>query len=939
MKRVSILTALTVVGATGCATAVSGDDEGTPLPQSAVDQIEELLVEKAARTPAQRKISSQLLYAASGRFALPEESKGEDVITSLAQTDATGRVLVDVKGDGADLRARIEAIGGSVVDASAAHGSVRAWVALDRVEELAGDDAVRSIRPGLHAITHRHDAPAGGVKFQTGTRAQRIAAVQAIQESLVIQPPSSDFDADALGDTNAAPSVGSVASEGARAHAAERARKWFNVTGAGVTVGVLSDSDDLKEASIASGDLPASTITVPGQSGRPGSGEGTAMMEIIHDVAPGADLVFATAFTSAESFAENIRTLRFTYGCDIIVDDVQYLFESPYQDDIIAVAVSDVVADGALYFSSAGNGGNFDDGTAETWEGDFKSAGTLATLPSGYTVHDWGNKVISNRIEAEGGPLILHWSDPGSLDAPLASNDYDLFLLDHDLRNVVVAATDVQDGDDLPWEYLGYNIPPNYRIVIAAHPGAAKRAVRAELFGGELGLATAGSVYGHTASADAVSVAAVDAWEVGPAGEFVAGPTTPVELFSSDGSRRIFYHPDGTPITAGVLMASGGTTRKKPDLAGADGVLTTLPSSSGLSPFFGTSAAAPHVAGIAALMKSAVPGATTTKVRDSLRLGALDIEQTGVDRNAGSGIAQAMNALTRVGAVKAVFLEVAGFTATPTTSDVILPGGGGQLSIQLKNAGGAGATALSATLSSPSPWVTITSGSSTFPNVLSGGTTQNATPFAFTVASGAVCGEKLPFQLTINFTGVGTHPTVLDLLVPTGRPSAASTRFSYTGAAVAIPDNNPLGVDVPIAVSMTGPVSKVVFRADGSTCSATQGSTTVGIEHSWVGDTVIKLRSPSGRTVALANRPGGTLNGGNNFCQTVLDDAAAASIQDIASANAPWTGTFRPASPESAFVGEAATGTWTVNVADLFATDSGNVRAVSLDVYGFSCSP
>src|SRR6185503_1692977 len=108
----------------------------------------------------------------------------------------------------AGLRAKVEAVGGSVVDASEAHGSVRAYIALDRMEELAGEDAVRSIRPGLYAMTDRHDSPMGGVKFLTGTRAQRVAAVQAIQESFVIDAPVAGPDAESPADANAGPSVG-----------------------------------------------------------------------------------------------------------------------------------------------------------------------------------------------------------------------------------------------------------------------------------------------------------------------------------------------------------------------------------------------------------------------------------------------------------------------------------------------------------------------------------------------------------------------------------------------------------------------------------------------------------------------------------------------------------------------------------------------------------
>ena len=84
------------------------------------------------------------------------------------------------------------------------------------------------------------------------------------------------------------------------------------------------------------------------------------MLEIIHDLAPGAQLYFATAFTSITSFAQNIRALR-AAGCDIIVDDV-VLFRRvavsgrpggarPTNGGVVIQAVKDVTAAGALYFS------------------------------------------------------------------------------------------------------------------------------------------------------------------------------------------------------------------------------------------------------------------------------------------------------------------------------------------------------------------------------------------------------------------------------------------------------------------------------------------------------------------------------------------------------------------------------------------------------------
>ncbi|MEO9157160.1 MAG: S8 family serine peptidase, partial [Kofleriaceae bacterium] len=710
-------------------------------PQSAQDQIEALLAEKAARTPAQRKISSQLLYQQRGTFAAFTENIKDPTkrITPLAQTDGHGRVLVDIKGQVA--RGRIEALGGSVVGTSSLHAATRAWLDLGQLETLAGDTEVQAIRPAFLATTTRANPPKAGEKFHVGSYADRVAAVQAAQRQWREMPHAS------LLTPGTGP--GSVVGAGIAAHGADVARKQYNVDGTGVTVGVLSDSNDGQEDAIASGDLPADTITVPGQDGRPGAGEGTAMMEIVHDLAPGAKLAFASAFNSPESFADNIRTLRFTYHCDVIVDDVIYYFESPYEDDIIAQAVADVVADGAVYVSSAGNEGNYDDGTSGTWEGDFKPAGTLATLPSGYTVHSFGDKVISDRIEVGGGPLTLQWSDPGTLDAPASYNDYDVFVLDHDLRNVAVAATDLQDGAGMPFEYLGYNIPANYRVVIARHPNAETRAIHTAIFGGELGIATEGATFGHNSAAGAMGAAAVDVAEAG-GGAFTSGPTTPVELYSSDGPRRVFYNRDNTEITPGkVTFAShGGELRNKPDIAGADGVATTLPSFSGLNPFFGTSAAAPHVGAIAALVKSAVPGASSEQIRTAMASGALDIEAAGYDRDAGAGLAWAPGALKKAGAPGAVFLEEGALTVTPT-ADVVLPGGGASLRIQLVNTGLAKATAVSGSLAALTPGVTITSATSTYPNVFpNGGTATDPTAYAFTVDPSVPCGSQLAFALT-----------------------------------------------------------------------------------------------------------------------------------------------------------------------------------------------
>jgi len=911
--------------ASAAAPAVTG---ATKITDSARQQIAELLAEKESRTPAQRKIGSSLIYMAKMKHGI-KITPNVRTLRPLVPQRADGLVDVQIRGKiTKSLISAVERAGGKLIYGHVNGPLMRALVPLDSVETLAQRSDVRGIHQSFPAATQQQLARQRAERM----RAPLADAVQKLQHARSVAALSSGID-----------DRGSVVSEGVVAHRADDALHFFGATGAGVNIGVLSDSDDFKEDAISTGDLPADTVTVPGQDGRPGAGEGTAMMEIVHDMAPGAKLFFATAFNGPESFADNIRTLRFVYHCDIIVDDVIYYFESPYQDDIIAHAVNDVIADGGLYFSSAGNQGNYNDGTSGTWEGDFKKAKNGLTALPGYELHNFGGGVISDRVDLIGGPLILHWSDPGSLDNPQAADDYDLFVLDLDLKNVVVASTDVQDGDDLPFEFLGYYIPSNYQIVVARHPGASDRAIRILLFGGELALSTNGATYGHSAAAGAYGVAAVDVAEAGGYA-FTGGPTNPVELYSADGFRRVFFDQDGNAYKPGkyLFKNAGGQIRRKPDVAAADGVSTTLPGDSGLNPFFGTSAAAPHAAAVAGLLKSVKPGLSATAIRTDLTKSALDIEAPGTDHDSGAGIIDAFGTLFRARAKPVPFLDLLSDTATETSGDgdgVLEPGESASLLTALKNLGGVAPAGLVGVLSTSTPGVTITSASSTFPPISAlGGTGVNNTPYAFSLSSGLTCGVAPEFQLTASYTNGPLSPQTFTFKVPTGKPGGSPSTTSYAGAPVAIPDDTPGGVDIPLTVSgFTGALASLKFSIDGSSCTADAGATTVGLDHSWVGDLIITLTSPSGTKVILANRPGGTGNSGNNFCQTVLDDSASSSIQDISSIDAPFTGTFKPANPLAAFNGEDANGVWILNVSDNAFIDTGNVRAFSLTMTGFLC--
>src|SRR5262249_60616448 len=121
--------------------------------------------------------------------------------------------------------------------------------------------------------------------------------------------------------------------------------------------------------------------------------------------------------------------------------------------------------------------------------------------------------------------------------------------------------------------------------------------VHLDSLSGRLAIGTAGQTFGHNAAGSACPVAAVNV-ATASGGVFVGGGTNPVETFSSDGPRRIFYDPSGNAITPGNILfgTNGGQALQKPDLAAADGVSTAAP---GFRSVFGTTAAPAPAAALA----------------------------------------------------------------------------------------------------------------------------------------------------------------------------------------------------------------------------------------------------------------------------------------------------------------------------------------------------
>jgi hypothetical protein len=488
--------------------------------------------------------------------------------------------------------------------------------------------------------------------------------------------------------TQAACPQGVVVSEGDRQLEAARARNDFGVDGTGVTVGILSDSFNqwrgapASEASdVATGDLPGPgnpcgferavkvvTPFLPGsypepgeepenppEEGEEGADEGRGMAQIVHDLAPGANIDFASAFNGELAFAKGIRDL-YNEGARVIADDVAYFNEPFFQDGPIADAVNEVVAKGANYFSSAGNDNLIDAegrdiGSIEAPA--FREMGCPPALPSEYKTcmnfnpeggkdNTWGVTL------EEGWPLYLdlQWAQPWNG----VTTDLDMFLLNakgelvgrafntpntepgrqqpyefipyeggieaegHEVMNVVIARCDKACGAGRAEEEIegvkpnegtvgGDDGTPRLKVAIFNNGGGVSGSEYPESKGGDV---VGPTIFGHTGAAAAVSVAAIN-----------VGTDEEPEAYSSRGP---VVHLFGPVTGTAAAPPIGEQVIAKPNVTASDCGSTTFfyGFSEGGFHFCGTSAAAPHAAAVAALIRSANPGASNAQVRADL---------------------------------------------------------------------------------------------------------------------------------------------------------------------------------------------------------------------------------------------------------------------------------------------------------------------------------
>ena len=463
-------------------------------------------------------------------------------------------------------------------------------------------------------------------RWQGWIAADQLDALREIEGVLAVERPQ-----------YAAFAAGDALTEGDEALNAGAARDRFDVDGSGVRVAVISDGVvGLQQAQHAA-EAPKLVEARAFGAGRLNRGqEGTVMIEIVHDIAPGASISFGAVTTDLDHIA---AVNYYAQRVDIIVDDVSYAFPADQRSDVSVNTTRALQHPDwplRLYVTAAGN-------WAEShWAGEWRAGpdGSQLGLSSPGAVQQFNGAAGPQKLFGAGNGftiepndqirLALFWDDPWGR----SNNDYNLYLLSE--PGTILASSETTQGIGVdnhdPREHIEYihqGDATELFVVIQNHNNDAEP-VRFDLFafrggGSQLRLdhrTPAGSILAQSDARDALTVGAVN-----------VGRNT-VAPYSSRG-----------PTVNGA---------NKPELSAVDRV--TVSDKTHFAPrFSGSSAAAPHVAGVAALMLDVQPALLAADggnpllerrlIRDILISTAQDIPPVGHDSPSGAGLVDAVAAL------------------------------------------------------------------------------------------------------------------------------------------------------------------------------------------------------------------------------------------------------------------------------------------------------
>ncbi|MBV9127361.1 MAG: S8 family serine peptidase [Verrucomicrobia bacterium] len=440
-------------------------------------------------------------------------------------------------------------------------------------------------------------------------------------------------------------------------------------TGRGITVGVISDSFDLTSphasADVAADDLPGAgnpagrttpvfVLTEGDPNDSTNVDEGRGMLQIVHDVAPDAALAFATAGPTQAVFADAITRLRTDPNahCDVIVDDIGFPDEPFFSDSIVARAADDTVTRTDLpgrqviFYSAAGNDAGLgyeadfsplDDNGVRNGIGIARNNLRLNQVPDELTAGGFHNfaaygfqPTIVQNVTVSGNDAFVdfQWNDP--FDASRMTSDFNILVFDANGNYLPdLSGTDNSFATGQALNFANLPLSQNgkdtvYQIVLTRRAGGSGDAEHfryiVETDGSVTGTylqTNVPTLFGHTGARNVDAVAAYAYYDL-----------TAPESFTSIGPVTIYFDAAGNRLGTPEVRA-------QPTIAAPDGVDTSFFPAGALSDtdtdndgfpnFFGTSAAAPHAAGVAALLLQAGGGSgslSAARVRGLLQTSA-----------------------------------------------------------------------------------------------------------------------------------------------------------------------------------------------------------------------------------------------------------------------------------------------------------------------------
>ena len=561
----------------------------------------------------------------------------------LTRFDGEGRygLQLDVSDVSPSLIAKLKNLGGNVVMTLPSSRQVAVYLPIDKIEEAAAMNEIKLISPIVSGVTN----------------------------------------------------TGSVTSEGDSLHHAINVRTDLNVQGDSIKVGVISDGCVHWGLSKGSLDLPSNfdsthyifkdnTGTDVSKIGL--GDEGTAMMEIVYDLAPHADLYYYGALNDpAGSMAhvDAIYRLVREKHCKVIVDDLTWYNQPMFEDNTdstawtVAAAAKWATDTGVVYISSAGNWGTqlagaggflnrfhyqamyADNNPGMNWK--YKPIPAPGSQPGGWPppvtpgfgpfplpyadLHDFRSTPPPSydpglQVRIAGYSwlyVILEWNDPWKA----SNDDYDLYLYNRTYTMQKAFSINPQTGTQNPWEMIGYynEYPwPDTLNIVINHIDTIPPLHEPKL----LGMYVSGCTWAEMSSPENSIWGQPGVPSVLAVGAVPYSNDNVIEAYSSHGNYDVYF--------------PGYDSRPKPDVVAVDGGVITGAGGFGYHDpfgkwrFYGTSASAPHVAGMAALLLSKCPHMTPAQVHSKFERTAVELGAPGFDATYGYGRADIERAMLEV---------------------------------------------------------------------------------------------------------------------------------------------------------------------------------------------------------------------------------------------------------------------------------------------------